>query len=488
MIHDLTHCFAPVDFNISNLFQDDSVWIITASFTIFTMTSGFGLLESGRVSSKDEVNIMVKNVVDVIFGGLSYWMFGFGFTFGQHPNYENSFIGTADFFFDPETSDENTEGWTYASFIYQMSFATTTSAIVSAGMAERVRLKAYIIISFVMTLIHSIPAHWVWSENGVLFSLGVIDSAGCSVVHLVGGISGMIATIYLRPRQKRFGKMGKKRMSNPTNAILGTFMLWWGWLAFNTGSTYGVSHGKWYFAAKSAVGTIMASTGGGVTSLIISKFVTKRIEIDMLIDGMLASLVSSSACCSCFTPWQAYTVGSFGAAFALLSYPLLEWVEVDDPVGIIPVHVIGSIWGMISAGIFARDDPLNWKLTRRQDGLLSGGGFKLIGKQLLGVVIVSLWSAVIGFMTLFCLQHSRIGLRLTRLEEEIGADLREHGLSGHCVRAYELEKKLTPETAAKMLLLMVRWKVRARRAAQRRRARESVALDTMNSDGLIIPD
>ncbi|EPB78685.1 hypothetical protein ANCCEY_02204 [Ancylostoma ceylanicum] len=408
------------------------------------MTSGFGLLESGRVSSKDEINIMVKNVVDVIFGGLSYWMFGFGFTFGHSVNYGNAFIGLGDFFFDPVSHDENTEGWTYASFIYQMSFATTTSAIVSAGMAERVRLKAYIIISFVMTLIHSIPAHWVWSDNGILFKFGVIDSAGCSVVHLVGGISGMIATIYLRPRQKRFGKMGKKRMSNPTNAILGTFMLWWGWLAFNTGSTYGVTHGKWYLAARSAVGTIMASVGGGITSLLISRFVTRRIEVDMIIDGMLASLVSSSACCGCFTPWQAFVVGSFGAGFALLSYPLLEWAEVDDPVGVIPVHVIGSIWGMMSAGIFARDDPSN------------------------------------------CLQHSRVGLRLTRLEEEIGADLREHGLSGHCVRAYEFEKKLTPEyvwTAAKMMLMMVRWKVKARKGAQRRRDRENVALHTMNSTG-----
>ncbi|KIH44884.1 hypothetical protein ANCDUO_25083, partial [Ancylostoma duodenale] len=87
---------------------DDGVWIITASFTIFTMTSGFGLLESGRVSSKDEINIMVKNVVDVIFGGLSYWMFGFGFTFGHSVNYGNAFIGLGDFFFDPVSNDENT--------------------------------------------------------------------------------------------------------------------------------------------------------------------------------------------------------------------------------------------------------------------------------------------------------------------------------------------------------------------------------------------
>ena len=117
----------------TKIFQDDGVWITTAGFTIFTMTSGFGLLESGRVSSKDEVNIMVKNVIDVIFGGLAYWTFGFGFSFGSSENHTNPFIGVGDYFFDPVTPDEYTEGWTYASFIYQMSFATTTSAIVSGN-------------------------------------------------------------------------------------------------------------------------------------------------------------------------------------------------------------------------------------------------------------------------------------------------------------------------------------------------------------------
>ncbi|CAD6185306.1 unnamed protein product [Caenorhabditis auriculariae] len=382
-------------------------------------------------------------------------MFGFGFTFGKTAGFVNRYIGLGSFFFDVETSDEMTEGWTYASFIYQISFATTANSIVSAGMAERVRLKGYIVFSFFSCLWYILlPAHWLWAEEGLLFELGVIDWAGCAAVHLVGGIGGFVATLYLKPRQGRFGSRGKKQLSSPTNAILGAFMLWWGWLAFNTGSTYGVSHGKWQLAVKSAVATICASTGGGLTALLISKVFVKNIQVDMIIDGLLASLVSSTACCSCYTTWQALVVGSIGAGLALLTYPVLEWLEVDDPVGIVPVHVVGSIWGMASAGIFAEEDKLNWEVTRGKNGLLYGGGYSLLLSQLLALLVISIWTTVSVLLIIYSLQHSRIGLRLTKYEEEIGADLREHGLSGLSVNTYRVEKKLSPEMPSKNAVIV----------------------------------
>ncbi|WKY04422.1 hypothetical protein Q1695_005430 [Nippostrongylus brasiliensis] len=454
--------------------QDNGVWVSAASFTIFTMTAGFGLLESGRVSPKDEVNVMVKNVVDVIFGGLAYWMFGYGFTFGQ--TYANPFIGVGDYFFDPEREHElsaDGQGTSYALFIFQMSFATTTSTIVSAGMAERIHLRSHCFVSFFITLVHSIAGHWVWHQRGIFRAMGVIDSAGCSAVHLVGGISGLVATLYLKPRQHRFHEKAARQISDPTKAILGFLMIWWGWLAFNTASNYAVTSHQWTEGSRSAVGTIMASAGGGVITVLISRMATKKIQVDMLIDGLLASLVSSTAGCLFYTPWQATLVGAIGSAMALIAYPLLEKAQIDDPVGVVPVHVVGSIWGMISPAIFVcRDFGLaDHKVTNENDlsGVLYGGGITLLLYQLAALGVIAVFSGSCAFAILFILQHSPIGLRLSRLDEQLGADLREHGLAGVNLMAYTVEKKLTAKTLSSVLMVIVRWRAKAKLGAARRR-------------------
>ncbi|KAK5965615.1 Ammonium transporter [Trichostrongylus colubriformis] len=385
--------------------QDDGVWMMASSFTIFTMTAGFGLLESGRVSPKDEVNVMVKNVVDVIFGGLAYWMFGYGFTFGEW--LANPFIGIGDYFFDPEREEPmSTDG--------------------VAGMAERIHVQSHIFVSFFITLVHSVAGHWVWHKNGIFRAMGVIDSAGCSAVHLVGGISGLVATVYLKPRQHRFKDQRARQISDPTKAILGFLMIWWGWLAFNTSSNYSVSSHQWTEGSRSAVGTIMASVGGGMVTILISRYATRKIEVDMLIDGLLASLVSSTAGCLFYTPWQATLVGAIGSSLALTAYPVLEKAKIDDPVGVIPVHVVGSIWGMISPAIFVcRDFGLpEHKVTNENDlsGLLYGGGVTLLLYQLAALGVIAFFSAcsaiTILWVSLYQSLYHASTLRLTAREED----------------------------------------------------------------------
>ncbi|CAI5447253.1 unnamed protein product [Caenorhabditis angaria] len=462
-----------------NLMQDDGVWMMTASFIIFTMTAGFGLLESGRVSSKDEVNVMVKNVFDVIFGGLAYWMFGYGFTFGSSKHRFGQYIGYSHFFFDPEREDEeslDSKGISYSLFIFQMSFATTCSTIVSSGMSERIHLRSHCFISFFITLVHSIAGHWIWDQEGIFRKMGVIDSAGCSAVHLVGGISGLVATLYLRPRQKRFTKDGVRTVSDPTKAILGFLMIWWGWLAFNTSSNYAVIHGQWTEGARSAVATIMASVGGGLMTIFLSRIMTKKIQMDMLVDGLMASLVSSAGGCLYFTPWQATLVGAVGSTLALATYPLTEYLKIDDPVGVVPVHVVGSIWGMIAPAIFLirremnfGPDECTFQTSEEVNGLLYGGGTGLLFLQLLVVIIIVVYSAVCSFCILFAVKHSPIGLRISKYDEELGADLVEHGLAGLNLMQYTVEKKLDAQKLTAVLMVVVKWRSKARIGALRRK-------------------
>ena len=128
---------------------------------------------------------MVKNVIDVVYGGLSYWLYGFAFSFGVGPG-TNAFCGIGYFATDVDAEQGNV----YAEYFFQMSFATTATTIVSGAMAERTNLEAYTIFSFTNTISYCFPAHWVWGQYGFLGELGVIDIAGCSAVHLVGGVSG----------------------------------------------------------------------------------------------------------------------------------------------------------------------------------------------------------------------------------------------------------------------------------------------------------
>ncbi|XP_070542959.1 putative ammonium transporter 2 [Ptychodera flava] len=404
---------------------DDATWILTSAFIIFTMQSGFGLLESGTVTRKNEVNIMVKNVVDVLFGGMSYWAFGYGLSFGDDPR-SNPFVGVGRFFLDAQ--DENM-GNVYSDFFFHTSFATTSTTIVSGAMAERTKLESYILFSFFNTFIYCFPAHWLLAPNGWLKTMGVVDIAGAGSVHLIGGLTGLVATIILKPRTGRFDdRKCSPIMGSPTNAIFGMFMLWWGWLGFNCGSTYGITGGKWKLAARSAVSTITASIAGGVVGISLS-YVTKRriFDIGYLTNGVLASLVSITAMCALAHPWQGFLIGGVGALIACLGCELTAKMKIDDPMGVVPVHAMASAWAMLSVGLWIRIDKL--ENLSKYNGLFYGGGWYMLGIQSLAILTVSAWTLITAFLLLKALDAT-IGLRVPLHEELLGADLVEHNLNG----------------------------------------------------------
>ncbi|XP_046350570.2 putative ammonium transporter 2 [Haliotis rufescens] len=407
--------------------HDDATWILSSAFVVFTMQSGFGLLESGSVSSKNEVNIMVKNAVDVICGGLTYWMFGYGLSFGEDERYTNPFNGWGDFFV---TADEESLGYVYSKFFFQASFATTATTIVSGAMAERTKLEAYIIFSLLNTFVYCFPAHWFWGKQGWLQTMGVIDIAGAGPVHLVGGVTGLVSTLLLKPRHNRFKSKKAPQMGSPTNAMLGMFMLWWGWLGFNCGSTFGISGLKWKLAARSAVSTICASTSGGIVGLLLSYIVKKRqFDVGYLINSILGSLVAITATCAIAHPWEGLLIGVVGACLTILGIIVLEKLKIDDPVGCVGVHAVGGVWSLLAAGFLSRKDSFasELQLHNVHDGVLAGGGFHQLGIQTLAVVVLIGWSFVTSFIFLKIIDMV-IGLRVPLCEEILGADMIEHGI------------------------------------------------------------
>ncbi|XP_053979920.1 putative ammonium transporter 3 [Hylaeus volcanicus] len=406
-----------------NINQEDSNWILTNSFIIFTMQTGFGMLESGCVSLKNEVNIMMKNVVDIVLGGLTYWAFGFAMSFGSSGSY-NSFIGLGDFLIDPSIHDK-LMGPKCAAFIFQLSFATTSTTIVSGAMAERCNFKAYCLFSFLNTIVYCVPAGWIWGDQGFLKNLGAVDIAGSGVVHLVGGGSALACAIMLRPRLGRYDNgIAPLPLGNPVNAIMGLFVLWWGWLAFNSGSTYGVTGQRWQYAARAAVSTMLASMGGGLIGLGFSLTNPNGIDILSQINGILGALVAVTGGCFLFRAWEAIVVGMVGAYITCCVMPLLDKMHIDDPVGASATHGASGIWGIIAIGLFA-DNPYPLDTTSGRKGLFKGGGWHLFGVQCLTVLCLAFWSFFTSVILLWLI-NKLIPIRMSINEELLGADLVEH--------------------------------------------------------------
>jgi len=163
---------------------DDATWILTSSFIIFTMQTGFSLLESGSVRRKNQVSIILKNCCDPLFSGIAFWLFGYGLSLTSDTNYVNPFFGWGEFLVDSTAPDM---GQLFASYTYRLSLASTASTIVLGAMAERITFVAYCIFCFFITIMFSIPNYWIWSPNGFLRRLKAVDIAGCSTLHLVAG-------------------------------------------------------------------------------------------------------------------------------------------------------------------------------------------------------------------------------------------------------------------------------------------------------------
>jgi Amt family ammonium transporter len=413
----------------------DTTWLLVAGFLVFFMQAGFAMLTGGFVRSKNTANILMKNMIDACIGGLTFWAVGYGFAYGTADS-ANGFIGWGDFFFD---TYEGFAGW-----FFQFAFAAAAATIVAGVLAERLKFSAYLAYTVVITgFIYPVVVHWAWDARGWMsawgedpfLANGYIDFAGSGVVHMVGGWAGLVGAVLLGPRLGKFGP-GKQINAIPGHSIalatLGMFILWFGWYGFNAGSTLALTDGYAALAAKIAVNTTLAASAGAVAAVIYSKILTTRYDPGLVINGVLAGLVSITAGCATVDPWAAVLIGAIGSGVMYAAVLILDAVRVDDPVGAFPVHGAAGLWGVLAVGLFSSQTGIEQAgfTDPSKYGLLLGGGIEQLSAQLIGAAAIIGWVVVTAFI-LFMGIKLTIGLRVSPEQEEKGLDLMEHGLDSY---------------------------------------------------------
>jgi len=244
-----------------------------------------------------------------------------------------------------------------------------------------------------------------------------------------GGTAGLVSTMMLGPRRGRFTgtKSNVMPMSSPTLAVLGLFILWWGWYGFNAGSTLQLSDNGDLLAGKVGVNTSIASGIAGLGGVVFSWLMHRRKYVDVLetVACLLGGLVSITAPCAWVSEWESAIIGLVGCWLVLATPKLLDRFLIDDPVGVIPVHLVCGMWGLFAAGLFNRPNVYDPNGADEVTGLFWGGGFEPLGVQCMGIVAIATWTSIITFVILKFIDRVH-GLRVDEMAEIMGLDRFEH--------------------------------------------------------------
>lgn len=395
----------------------DSVWVALCAALIFQMEGGFALLEAGFIRSKNSISIIAKVVIDIIFGGIAFYAVGFGIAYGASNGYFAFDLGIMNQDLGLGLTISNSLFW----FI-QLGFAIAAVSIVSGAVTERMKMWAYAIFVVVFcAIMYPLAANWVWNPNGWLAKMGFNDFAGSAAVHAMGGFAALAGAIVLGPRIGKYNADGSINAipgHNLTLAAVGAFILWFGWFGFNPGSTLGAV-GKWELIGMVATNTFLASAAGGISTMVYTHFWYKKVDITMVINGILAGLVAVTAGCNVVSHNSAIVIGLIAGVLVDIAVVKIDKRHIDDPVGAIAVHGINGTFGTLAVGLFAT-----------KNGLLTTGDAHQFGVQALGIAVIALFSFGTSF-ALFTLLNKTIGIRITRIEEQAGLDTVEYGVESY---------------------------------------------------------
>jgi Amt family ammonium transporter len=393
------------------------VWMVATGALVFVMQAGFAMVELGFARAKNSINIIMKNFLDFCISAIVFLFVGFGLMFGTSAG---GWIGSDSFWISNHAADDKM----WAFWFFQVVFAGTSCTIVSGAMAERTKFVGYLIYAALLAgIVYPIGGHWAWGsfggafgvggEKGWLEALGFVDFAGSTVVHGCGGACALAGILVVGARHGRFAKDGTPRLIAGHNiplAALGVFILWFGWLGFNAGSTL-IGNGT---IGRIAVNTTIAPAAAALSAMISMWFVQGRPDVGITLNGSLGGAVGVTACCANISPASAFIVGLIAGIITTVATIALERMQIDDAVGAVPVHLANGWWGTLSVALFNMD----------------GFDAHKLGVQALGTFSVTLTAFTICFV-IFKLVDKLVGLRATDNEQIDGLDFAEHAANAY---------------------------------------------------------
>ena len=369
-------------------------------------------LESGLTRSKNSINVAVKNLADFGLSVALFWAFGYALMFGAS---RSGWWGSTAFFFAPQDEPQRA-----VFFLYQAMFCGTATTIISGAVAERLKFSAYVLISSLVSgIVYPIFGHWAWNgiandNSGWLEGLGFVDFAGSTVVHSTGAWVSLATLLVVGARTGRFpeaGSANKIQGSNMPFSVLGAFILWFGWIGFNGGSTLALDDR----VPGIVMNTFLAGVAGMLVAGTLSWLRYQLIEVEPLVNGSIAGLVAITACCNVVTPPLAFIVGGTGAAAAMLVADWMTRSRIDDAVDAVAIHGGAGLWGTLCVALFGNLSTLDTGLSR---------GMQLL-VQALGIGICFAWAFGISWIALYFLNRW-LPLRVSEDEEALGLNVSEH--------------------------------------------------------------
>ncbi|WP_416688033.1 ammonium transporter [Candidatus Pseudothioglobus sp. Uisw_041] len=386
----------------------DTFYFLVMGALVMWMAAGFSMLEAGLVRSKNTAEILTKNIGLFAIACTMYMVYGYDVMYGG----------------DAFLSGISGQGESYsnaADFYFQVVFVATSMSIVSGAVAERMKLFAFFAFAVIFTtVIYPLEGSWTWGGASVfgLYSLsdfGFYDFAGSGIVHMAGASAALAGVLLLGARKGKYDKDGKSMPilgANLPLATLGTFILWMGWFGFNGGSVLAMASKESADAvAMVFVNTNAAAAGGVIAALLFAKLWFGKADLTMTLNGALAGLVAITAGPDTPSVLVATFIGAGGGVIVVLS---IVWFDrklrIDDPVGAISVHGVVGLFGLLVV-------PLT-----NNDATFSG--------QLIGALTIFAWVFISSGILWYVLK-SIIGIRISKEDEDEGADISECGLEAY---------------------------------------------------------